>query len=112
MFKNPLRMRWTCSEVIVLSGVFAMCLVGVGSSSLLWLGSGTPTVSSLLSLRSSRAFCLLPQLGQSSHKTAMRADVDAPIVHVEVEYNYHLGRSKAYELSCVAKVREWVLQAF
>jgi hypothetical protein len=37
---------------------------------------------------------------------------DAPTVHVEVEYNYHLGRSKAYELSCVAKVREWVLQAF
>jgi hypothetical protein len=38
--------------------------------------------------------------------------VDAPTVCVEVELNYHLGRSKAYKLSCVAKVREWDLRAF
>jgi hypothetical protein len=35
--------------------------------------------------------------------------VDAPTVCVEVELNYHLGRSKAYKLSCVAKVQEWDL---
>jgi hypothetical protein len=37
---------------------------------------------------------------------------DAPTVRVEVELNYHLGRSKAYELSCVVKVQEWDLRAF